>query len=90
VLGFLAGAAALTISPQSQAYDFSGIAIKDERAQRDNGFDIIYEARDLDLDQDTRDGLAQARKNLDATKTRVKESESRIDNLDELISKNYW
>lgn len=92
MLGFLAGAAAVSLAgpQQAQAVNETSIMIKDERAQRANGFDIIYEARDLDLDQDTRDGLSQARKNLDETKQRVKESEARIDALDEIIAKDYW
>jgi len=89
--GFLAGAAALSLSPQAQAINETPIDIKDFRDQRNKGFDIIYEARDLDLDQDTRDGLSQARKDLNFTKQRVKESEKRIDeNLEGLIKKNYW
>lgn len=89
--GFLAGAAALTLAPQPSVAVPQDLGLKDFRDQRQKGFDIIYEARDLDLDQDTRDGLAQARKDLNATKSRVKESEKRIDQqLDGLISKNYW
>ncbi|KAF5832886.1 oxygen-evolving enhancer protein 3, chloroplastic [Dunaliella salina] len=87
--GFMAGAAALSLSPQAQA--LNDIDLKDFRDQRQKGFDIIYEARDLDLDQDTRDGLSQARKDLNLTKERVKESEKRIDeNMEFLIKKNYW
>lgn len=87
--GFLAGAAALTLAPPSGA--LQDVQLKDYRDARKTGFDIIYEARDLDLDQDTRDGLTQARKDLNTTKTRVKESEKRIDQqLEGLISKNYW
>jgi len=92
----MAGAAALTLaSPPAQAINDTPINIKDFRYQRGTtkvaGFDIIYEARDLDLDQDTRDGLSQARKDLSFTKNRVKESERCIDeNLEPLIKKNYW
>jgi len=32
------------------------VDLQDERDVRQRGFDIIYEARDLDLDQSTRDG----------------------------------
>jgi hypothetical protein len=55
------------------------------------GFDLIYEARDLDLAQNVRDGMTQARTDLDATKKRVKESEARIDAaLEPSIAKAYW
>lgn len=53
--GFLAGVAALTAS-SAQAMD-----LIDDRKAKANGFDIIYEARDLDLPQAERDGLAQVR-----------------------------
>lgn len=65
--------------------------LQDERDVRQRGFDLIYEARDLDLDQSTRDGLTQYRKNADSTKARVKEAERILDNnLDPLIKKKYW
>lgn len=55
------------------------------------GFDIIYEARDLDLPQSTRDGMTQARTNVEVTKARAKASEERIDaDLEAFIKKNYW
>lgn len=61
------------------------------REVRQRGFDIIYEARDLDLDQSERDGLTQYRTNIDSTKKRIKESEKRIDNvLPGKIQKKYW
>jgi len=89
--GVLAGVAALSVPQQVLAAGDSPIDIKDFRDQRNKGFDIIYEARDLDLDQDTRDGLTQARKDLNFTKNRVKESEKIIDEtLEPLIKKNYW
>nr|8BD3_U Chain U, Chloroplast oxygen-evolving enhancer protein 3 [Chlorella ohadii]8BD3_u Chain u, Chloroplast oxygen-evolving enhancer protein 3 [Chlorella ohadii] len=63
----------------------------DDRKARQAGFDIIYEARDLDLPQGVRDGLAQARENLDVAKARIKEAEKRIDaDLDAYIAKAYW
>lgn len=67
------------------------VDLEDERQVRQRGFDLIYEARDLDLDQSTRDGLTQYRKNIDSTKTRVKEAERIIDTkLDSLVKKKYW
>ena len=67
------------------------VDLQDERQVRQKGFDIIYEARDLDLDQSTRDGLTQYRKNIDSTKARVKEAENIIDNkLEPFIKKKYW
>lgn len=67
------------------------VELQDERDVRQRGFDLIYEARDLDLGQNERDGLTQYRKNLESTKTRVKKSESIIDTkLEPLIQKKYW
>lgn len=67
------------------------VDLQDERQVRQKGFDLIYEARDLDLDQSTRDGLTQYRKNIDSTKARVKEAENIIDNkLEPFIKKKYW
>lgn len=49
------------------------------------------EARDLDLPQNERDGMTQARTSLDDTKARVKASEARIDSkLEPSIQKAYW
>merc|ERR1712118_212106 len=55
------------------------------------GFDLIYEARDLDLPQDVRDGLTQARSSVDETKKRVVELKKCI-TLEVLsyIKKAYW
>jgi photosystem II oxygen-evolving enhancer protein 3 len=75
--GFVAAGAALLAAPKAQAV--SPVDLFDDRKARQTGFDIIYEARDLDLPQSKRDGLDQARQNLDQTIKRVKESESRID-----------
>lgn len=58
---------------------------------QETGFDLIYEARELDLPQSARDGMTQARGDLSATKERVALSEKRIDNeLGPSIEKNYW
>lgn len=82
------GAAALVAStlPATAAID-----LIDDRKARANGFDLIYEARDLDLPQNVRDGLTQARQDLAATKKRIAESEKRIDTLlPPAVSKAYW
>ena len=56
VLAGLLGAAALAGARPALAAD-----IFDDRKVRQNGFDIIYEARDLDLPQNVRDGMTQVR-----------------------------
>lgn len=57
--GFVAAGAALLAAPKAQAV--SPVDLFDDRKARNNGFDIIYEARDLDLPQSKRDGLDQVR-----------------------------
>ncbi|PNH07536.1 Oxygen-evolving enhancer protein 3, chloroplastic [Tetrabaena socialis] len=82
--------AALTSSGQALAAA-TPVDLFDDRKARETGFDLIYEARDLSLDQSTRDGFTQARSSLEETKARVKESEARIDaDLEPFIKKNYW
>ena len=81
----MAGVVSLT------ALKAGAVDLQDERDVRQRGFDLIYEARDLDLDQSTRDGLTQYRKNIDSTKARIKEAEQILDTkLDPLIQKKYW
>lgn len=86
VLGaMMAGVAALTAS-SATAMD-----LIDDRKARAKGFDIIYEARDLDLPQSVRDGLTQARSDVSATKKRISESQRRIEaDLEPFIQKAYW
>lgn len=89
VLGGLLAGAVFTVANQASAV--SDVNVFDDRKVRDTGFDLIYEARDLDLPQATRDGLSQARGSIEATKKRVKEAESRIDSeLAGYVSKAYW
>lgn len=57
--GFVAAGAALLAAPKAQAV--TPVDLFDDRKARDTGFDIIYEARDLDLPQNVRDGLTQVR-----------------------------
>lgn len=55
------------------------------------GFDIIYEARDLDLPQNVRDGFTQIRTDLATAKARIAESEKRIDTtVAAFVDKQYW
>merc|ERR1712014_364423 len=46
------------------AFAVTGVDIKDDRSAVKKGFDIIYEARELDLPQNQRDGLSQFRESL--------------------------
>lgn len=55
VSGLVAGIAGLGLVKQAAA----DIDIIDDRKARDRGFDIIYEARDVDLPQAQRDGFTQ-------------------------------
>ncbi len=84
----LAGVAALSLAgtPHAQA-----VELEDYRKARETGFDLIYEARDLNLTQAERDGLTQARTDLGATRKRLQQSEKSIDkDLEQWIRKNYW
>lgn len=86
--GFLAGAV-VTLSGAARAA--TPVDIIDDRKALATGFDLIYEARDLDLPQNVREGYTQARSNLDDTKKRVKDSEARIDSkIEPSIKNNYW
>eukprot|EP00887_Chlorella_sp_A99_P000481 scaffold17.g481.t1 len=83
--GLVAGFAALTASAAN------AIDLVDDRKAREKGFDIIYEARDLDLPQNVREGFTQARQDIASTKKRLAESERRIDSeLEGPINKAYW
>ncbi|KIY95337.1 Oxygen-evolving enhancer protein 3 [Monoraphidium neglectum] len=89
VLSSFAGAAALLAATAAQAA--TPVDLFDDRKARDTGFDLIYEARELDLPQNVRDGLSQARENLEATKARARESERRLDNdVLPFVEKAYW
>lgn len=57
--GFVAAGAALLAAPKAQAV--TPVDLFDDRKARNTGFDLIYEARDLDLPQNVRDGLTQVR-----------------------------
>merc|ERR1719359_1515150 len=88
-MGFITCVASLAIT--SSALAVSAIDLKDDRKAKSTGFDIIYEARDLDLPQDVRDGLTQARSSVDETKKRVVELKKCITlEVPSYIKKAYW
>lgn len=53
--GILAGVSSLALAKQASA----AIELIDDRKAKEKGFDIIYEARDVDLPQAQRDGFVQ-------------------------------
>merc|ERR1712100_708482 len=84
-----AGLAAVSLSFSSTAV--TPVDLKDDRKAKSMGFDLIYEARDLDLPQGVRDGLTQARSSVSDTKKRVAESKTRITKeVLPYIEKAYW
>jgi photosystem II oxygen-evolving enhancer protein 3 len=90
VLGsFVAGVASLAAG--KALADATPVDLFDDRAAKKKGFELIYEARDLDLDQATRDGLTQFRGDIAATKARYKEASKRINQeVGQFIEKEYW
>eukprot|EP01025_Chloroclados_australasicus_P014122 TRINITY_DN16603_c0_g1_i2.p1 TRINITY_DN16603_c0_g1~~TRINITY_DN16603_c0_g1_i2.p1 ORF type:complete len:140 (-),score=6.10 TRINITY_DN16603_c0_g1_i2:8-427(-) len=52
----------------------SNVDLFDDRKALDKGFDIIYEARDLDLPQGVRDGMTQMKGNIKETLARASAS----------------
>ncbi|KAG2445394.1 hypothetical protein HXX76_000016 [Chlamydomonas incerta] len=91
VLGGLLASAVAAVAPKAAFAAATPVDLFDDRSARERGFDLIYEARDLDLPQNVREGFTQARASLEETKKRVKESEARIDaDLDVFIKKSYW
>merc|ERR1712046_518110 len=88
-LGLAAGL--ITINASSVVEAVTPVDLKDDRKAKSMGYDIIYEARDLDLPQGVRDGLTQARSSITDTKKRVSESKSRITKeVLPYIEKAYW
>jgi photosystem II oxygen-evolving enhancer protein 3 len=87
VLGALgAAAAALAAAPARAAVD-----LIDQRDARARGFDIIYDARDIDKPQAFRDGISEFRGDLAKTRARLAESERRLDvSVDGFVQKKYW
>merc|ERR1712093_940314 len=89
VAGLVAGLASAMVTMPTIAV--TPVDLKDDRKAKSTGFDVIYEARDLDLPQNVRDGLTQARSSVDDTKKRVAESKKRItQEVLPLIKKAYW
>merc|ERR1712176_454094 len=81
-----------SVAAQSKnAFAVTGVDVKDDRGAVKKGFDIIYEARELDLPQNQRDGLSQFRDSVSDTKNRLTESSKRIKtSVLEFVNKNYW
>merc|ERR1711977_171718 len=89
VAGLVAGLTSVTLTTQTIAV--TPVDLKDDRSAKSTGFDLIYEARDLDLPQGVRDGLTQARTSVEDTKKRVAESKKRITKeVLPYIEKAYW
>merc|ERR1711977_217415 len=89
VAGLVAGLTSVTLTTQTIAV--TPVDLKDDRSAKSTGFDLIYEARDLDLPQGVRDGLTQARTSIEDTKKRVTESKKRITKeVLPYIEKAYW
>jgi photosystem II oxygen-evolving enhancer protein 3 len=73
------------------AYALSPVDLKDDRKAKSTGFDLIYEARDLDLPQNIREGFTQARSSIEDTKKRAAESGKRIESETiAAVKKAYW
>merc|ERR1712100_29064 len=69
----------------------TAVDLNDDRNAKMTGFDLIYEARDLELPQNIRDGLSQARSSIEQTKQRVIESKKRItEQVTPSIMQSYW
>merc|ERR1712124_129258 len=84
-----AGLAAFCIAYSASAV--TPVDLKDDRKAKSMGFDLIYEARDLDLPQSVRDGLTQARTSINQTKNRVLVSRKLLsERIVPLIQKAYW
>merc|ERR1711976_106993 len=89
VAGLVAGLTSVLLNKQTIAV--TPVDLKDDRSAKSTGFDLIYEARDLDLPQNVRDGLTQARTSVENTKKRVAESKKRITGeVLPYIEKAYW
>merc|ERR1719379_1041445 len=86
----LAGLTAVV--PSKDAFAVTPVDIKDDRASVDKGINIIYEARELDLPQNVRDGFTQAREGgADFARKRVAESITRVkSSVLPAIEKAYW
>merc|ERR1719356_2075915 len=90
VMDGLAFAFAAALANEKAAVAVTPVDLKDDRAAKAKGYDIIYEARDLDLPQNIRDGLTQARTSSADTKKRVSESVKRLEGVLSDIKVAYW
>merc|ERR1712176_742750 len=86
----LAFAFAAALAHEKAAFAFTPVDLKDDRKAKATGFDITYEARDLDLPQNIRDGMTQARTSAVDTKARVAESQKRFSSVLDDIKVAYW
>jgi len=89
---FAAGAVALSATP---VLALNNIELTDKRVEQVSGLQLIYEARDLDLDEKTRnDGpsrFALQKLSTEQTAARASESVSRLNkDVSEYIGKKYW
>jgi photosystem II oxygen-evolving enhancer protein 3 len=93
VATFTAGAALFAGKAQAGGVDY---VIIDDRKAKQNGFDLIYEARDLEVDQQTGAGGESTRFALQKlspadTKKRVNEAVARVEKVvPGLIEKEYY
>jgi photosystem II oxygen-evolving enhancer protein 3 len=84
-------AAAVLFNAGVASAEATKMNIIDDRKAISKGFDIIYEARDLDLDQRQRDGMTQVKEDTKLAAANIKESSKRIKTLIEpSIKKAYW
>merc|ERR1712228_955406 len=86
----LAFAFAAGLAHEKAAFAVTPVDLKDDRKAKATGFDITYEARDLDLPQNVRDGMTQARSSVADTKKRVVESSKRITSVGDDVKVAYW
>merc|ERR1719183_800906 len=87
----LLSAFAFAAAAAQEASALTPVDLKDDRKVKSQGFDYIYEARDLDLDQRVRDGMVQARSSVTDTKARVVEAKKRIaTEMPKLVKQAYW
>merc|ERR1712124_11365 len=90
-MGSTGSAGLFTINMLTTAIAVTPIDLKDDRKAKSMGYDLIYEARDLDLPQNVRDGLTQARSSANDTKKRVASPKTRITKeVLPYIEKAYW
>eukprot|EP00210_Caulerpa_lentillifera_P000533 g515.t1 len=85
-LSVFGASAVLLINRGAEAID-----IFDDRKAKDTGYNLIYEARDLELPQNVRDGIDQFKGDLAGTKKRAASAIARLKTeLPSKIEKSYW